>query len=196
MCNPTVRMAPGSIQQPENTPLAWFLSPKPHSARNLRRDVTPTSVGRHLVQRVPAFHHQSIDLNTVRTYHHLAVASIARPSLHHPTNPEIETLNPEHRRPNINHQRPRHPLRRTQRDPIPDRERRRSDNKANPMAPFEQAAAISPRQFGSRCDYGYHYSSSLNRCVRDNGSRWYDWGRWVLAGIVVVFFILTLLLLA
>lgn len=88
-------MAPGSIQRPENTPLAWYLSPKPHSARNLRRDVTPTSVGRHLVQRVPAFHHQSIDLNTVRTYHHLAVASIARPSLHHPTNPEIETLNPE-----------------------------------------------------------------------------------------------------
>ncbi|KAK0745875.1 chitin synthesis regulation, resistance to congo red-domain-containing protein [Schizothecium vesticola] len=62
------------------------------------------------------------------------------------------------------------------------------------MAPFEQAAAISPRQFG--CRYGYHYSSSVGGCVRDSGSRWYDWGRWVLAGIVVIFFILSLLLLA
>lgn len=63
------------------------------------------------------------------------------------------------------------------------------------MAPFEQAAAISPRQL-PRCDYPYYWSTSRNRCVRDNGSRWYDWGRWVLAGIVIVFFILTLLLLA
>lgn len=186
-------MAPGSIQRQENTPLASFPSAKPHSVRNLRRDVTPTAVT--CFNEFPPSTISFIDLNTVRTYHHLVVASIARPSFHHPTNLQIESSNPEHRRSNINHQPPRHTLRRALRDPIPDRERRRSDNKANLMAPFEQAAAISPRQY-PRCDYGYYWSTSVNRCVRDNGSRWYDWGRWVLAGIVVVFFILTLLLLA
>jgi len=62
------------------------------------------------------------------------------------------------------------------------------------MAPFEEAASLNARQFG--CGYNEHYSSSAGRCVYDGGSRWYDWGRWVLAGIVVVVFILTLLLLA
>lgn len=63
------------------------------------------------------------------------------------------------------------------------------------MAPFEGAASLNARQFGG-CGYGYSYSNSAGGCVRDGGSRWYDWGRWVLAGIVVVVFILTLLLLA
>jgi len=63
------------------------------------------------------------------------------------------------------------------------------------MAPtFEETAAITQRQFG--CSYGWHYSSSAGGCVRDGGSRWYDWGRWVLAGIVVIIFIISLLLLA
>jgi len=61
------------------------------------------------------------------------------------------------------------------------------------MAPFEEASSLTARQFG--CGYGYHYSSSTGRCVPDGGS-WYDWGRWVLAGIVILVFILTLLLLA
>ncbi|KAH7328819.1 chitin synthesis regulation, resistance to congo red-domain-containing protein [Stachybotrys elegans] len=45
---------------------------------------------------------------------------------------------------------------------------------------------LFPRQ---GCRYGYHYNGRF--CVRNSG--WYWWGRWVLAGILIVLIIITLI---
>ncbi|KAK3329040.1 chitin synthesis regulation, resistance to congo red-domain-containing protein [Apodospora peruviana] len=55
------------------------------------------------------------------------------------------------------------------------------------MAPtLSQIAEVGKRAV--YCSSGYYYSGG--RCVRYSG--WYWWGRWVFAGLIVVFFILVL----
>ncbi|KAK4454653.1 chitin synthesis regulation, resistance to congo red-domain-containing protein [Podospora aff. communis PSN243] len=60
------------------------------------------------------------------------------------------------------------------------------------MAPFEQTApAVDKREL--YCPSGYYLSGT--RCYPNN-SGWYWWGRWVFAGLLVLFVIALLLLLA
>jgi len=59
------------------------------------------------------------------------------------------------------------------------------------MAPFEQLADVVKREY--YCPSGYYLSGT--RCYPNN-SGWYWWGRWVFAGLIVLFVIALLLLLA
>ena len=59
------------------------------------------------------------------------------------------------------------------------------------MAPFEQLADMVKREY--YCPSGYYLSGT--RCYPNN-SGWYWWGRWVFAGLIVLFVIALLLILA
>lgn len=58
------------------------------------------------------------------------------------------------------------------------------------MADFFPADELEKRQFG--CRSGYYFNNATRTCVRRNNSAWYYWGRWVLAGILVLIFVLVL----
>ena len=61
------------------------------------------------------------------------------------------------------------------------------------MAPVEQTSVVDARDL--RCGVGWDWSYSQGQCVRYN-SGWLSWGRWVLAGLIVLSFIVMILLLA